>query len=186
MSQITYLFGAGASFHALPIVSQIPERLRNCIIQIKGYKFDNKVHNQDHFYGNNKLPPIDEILNTLVSDLEWLERESSHHQSVDTLAKKLEVKGDYNGLNRLKLALSVIFTYEQIRNPIDKRYDSFLASLLDRNGNLPPKLTLLTWNYDMQLELAFREYLNHDSLHTSRNGLNIRSRYTASNRKAGL
>jgi len=43
----------------------------------------------------------------------------------------------------------------------DPRYDGFLASILNNDGTFPP-VTILTWNYDMQLEQAYSGYLLED------------------------
>jgi len=54
--------------------------------------------------------------------------------------------------------------WKDINNPIDYRYDVFYATLLqafaDDKLSLPSNVNILSWNYDNQLELAFKEYEN--------------------------
>jgi hypothetical protein len=56
--------------------------------------------------------------------------------------------------------------WKNISNPIDYRYDVFYATLLeafaDEKLMLPSNVNILSWNYDNQFELAFKEYENLD------------------------
>lgn len=127
------------------------------------------------------------IIMLLVSDLEWLYEESENHLTIDILAKKYFHTGT-TSLHRLKKVLIAFFTFEQIfdlssnssfyqdissdedyiiteeykpRDLVDKRYDGLLASMLENNAeNLTFKenFKIVTWNYDMQLELAYKSY----------------------------
>src|SRR5208283_3946235 len=83
-----------------------------------------------------------------------------HHASVDTLAKKFYLKGDDSSLRKLKAVLSAFLIVRQERKPVEKRYDSFFASVLYRDKvtrelQIPSNIRILTWNYDTQLEKAF-------------------------------
>ena len=64
----------------------------------------------------------------------------------------------------LKVILSCFFTYEQLFNKPDKRYDAFFASILgDGDGDFPDQVRILNWNYDFQFEKAYSEYyLNYE------------------------
>lgn len=98
----------------------------------------------------------------------WLAEEVSRHASVDTFAKKLFLRGDADNLRKLKAVLSTYLAIEQARNNVDKRYDSFLASVLklgsDKNVLLPEHLRILTWNYDTQFEKAFCGFCRDEDL----------------------
>jgi hypothetical protein len=95
----------------------------------------------------------------LLDAVEWLIANAEKHASVDTFAKKLFFLHDLNGLRKLKAVLSSFLVFEQARQNVDKRYDSFLASVLNVNSNdevvIPENLKILTWNYDTQWEKAF-------------------------------
>ena len=91
----------------------------------------------------------------LINDLQWLLDISSKHASVDTFARKLSIIGDSKNLKKLKVVLSVFFTFEQIIKQPDERYDSFFASLYNENGELPENIRILSWNYDSKTKQDF-------------------------------
>ena len=65
---------------------------------------------------------------------------------VDDLEKFLKLRGCF-------------FILEQLKYPADKRYDAFLANILSYPGKkIPNDITILTWNYDSQFEIAYREF----------------------------
>src|SRR5688500_11353760 len=111
MKHITYLFGAGASCGVLPLNKDIPARLFKLIEELKKIRYT---------YGEDN-----QLKENLITDLQWLYTESDNHASVDTFAKKLYIKQQWQELKRLRLALSVFFVCEQLRKIPDKRYDSF-------------------------------------------------------------
>lgn len=91
---------------------------------------------------------------------------ASRHESVDTYAKKLYFGNQrtQTTLNDLKVLLSTYFSFEQSEGSgkVDPRYDGFLASTLIDDDSLPmlsKEVLLLNWNYDLQLAMAYREYL---------------------------
>lgn len=176
MAKITYLFGAGASFYALPIVKYIPEKLQSTINYLSGTTIElntDKVINKS--LGKNRIEEktLGEILGILVEDLNWLLEKSEAHASIDTFAKKLTIINDRINLTRLKHALSAFFTIIQIDETKEKRYDSFFASLLNSDGELPKHVRVLSWNYDFQFEKAYSEYSQAGELKTNRYRLNV-------------
>ena len=98
---------------------------------------------------------------------------SANHASVDTFAKKLYIKESYTELNRLKIALSVFFVFEQIINKTDLRYDTFFASLLSVPNEFPKNVRILSWNYDSQFELSFAEYSDNYSISHNQKRLRV-------------
>ncbi len=156
MSKIVYLFGAGASANALPIVSQMPDRIRKMIDELPS------LENKEEFI----FPSGDNTIKGLQGELSWLYDSIGNHATIDTLAKKIWLKG--NGFSdeyyRFKFATAAYFTLEQVYNQPDQRYDTFWASLLNTGvpDKLPNNITILSWNYDSQFEITFREYnFNH-------------------------
>lgn len=171
MSKVVYLLGAGASYgkrkapeeltnddvslieEGLPIVSEINEEIEYVIGIIDSIELDD---------GNYRLMGKkcegDDLKEELISGFEWMLKESSRHATIDTFAKKLYLKGDNNNYGRLKFLLSSFFFLEQHLHPYDKRYDTFLANILNMDYALPNDIFLMTWNYDVQLDLAYREY----------------------------
>lgn len=171
MSKVVYLLGAGASFgkrkdpeelsmddvslieEGLPIITEINKEIEYIIGVINSVDLDD---------GNYKLRgkrcAVDDLKEELISGYEWMLNESSRHATIDTFAKKLYLKGDNENYARLKFLLSSFFMFEQNLHPYDKRYDTFLANILNKDLALPNDLFLMTWNYDVQLDIAFREY----------------------------
>jgi len=164
MAKVTYLFGAGASAGngTLPITKEIPQILYGLYREIEEYKIDDSIGFTDVGEGNI----IFEIRDKLVSDLKWLHENVSKHSSIDTLAKKLYLTKKSEDLDRLKFAFSAFLAYLQSckGGTMDRRYDTFLASILSERSDwkpvLPNNIKVLSWNYDFQLELAFKQYYN--------------------------
>jgi hypothetical protein len=84
------------------------------------------------------------------------------------LGQKFFLKGDLLSLKKLKAVLSSFIIVVQARRGVDKRYDSFFASVLYRDGRrelkIPPNIRILTWNYDTQLEKAFYGFAENNGV----------------------
>lgn len=174
MNKITFLFGAGASCNALPIVKEIPERLKALIDILNSTTLmldDNKT-----FEGLGSVSPKSKRAYQLelIEDLKWLLNESQRHSSVDTLAKKLTIRRQFDKLERLKNVLSVFFIFEQAQKPPDERYDTFYASIIDSSGTLPENIRIISWNYDYQFELGYSEYSGKKDIAENQTRLNVK------------
>ena len=166
MSKVTYLLGAGASANALPVISTMFERMRKYIANFLKY--------QNSKWSLNGL-------DKLIKGYETLLLEAEKHVTIDTYAKKLYLQRESVKLNNLKTLISTYFVWEQtqvedVTKPdiygekitigsegkrSDPRYDSFLATYLYLNDEkivLNENLSIVTWNYDYQLEIAFHDY----------------------------
>lgn len=179
MSNITYLLGAGASANCLPIVSNLQDRLRMIRDYLKAFspeKLNEQAYVSDGFESQHQS-----TYTSLMEELYWLYETAEPHQTVDTLAKKL-YHTDHKLLLKLKRALISFLVLEQLlkHNPTweysgkpsleqfpqkkqlpDKRYDSFIASVLENDFaevKLQNHIKILTWNYDVQFELAYKNY----------------------------
>ena len=182
MEKVVYLLGAGASYglrdesgsmkyeavfphvdgtvsrirsecaniiEGLPIVSELPDRMRFKSSQIIKRRATVGVSS-----------PFHDKLDKLFKDLVWAQKESARHSTIDTFAKKLWLQNNWDDFNRLKRVLTAYFLLEQSSDLVDKRYDSFLASILgDNSGDFPANVSILSWNYDCQFELAYSEYV---------------------------
>ena len=175
MSRVTYLLGAGASYgertwnkngeiseftRGLPVVNEI-ERAVDLLIPYLHDSSDFYLEQTAHEY-NLSL----EQLKLVLDNLNMLKRACQSYPTIDTLAKQLYVthsfympeenlKGiNYDGLKRILSAVLLMLQDEKTR---DLRYDGFIASLIDENRNFPP-MTILSWNYDVQFELAYAGY----------------------------
>lgn len=168
MSKVVYLLGAGASYgkrekgqiitphgiqktthtfitEGIPIVNEINSELE---IIIEDLKNSDPNYQED----GNKI-------GNLIKDMIWLKKESERHMTIDTFAKKLYLQENMGEFERLKNTLSSFFIIVQLKYPSDKRYDAFLANVLTLpQKQIPDDITLLTWNYDSQFEIAYREF----------------------------
>lgn len=164
---ITYLLGAGASAHCLPVITDMVHRMRKMISTFERAK----LRPNENFTGIKT--ELHQATVELVNDVKWLIDEARKHQTIDTLAKKYYlISSKHDDLKKLKKILTIYFLYEQfypdefirdkeIKELPDKRYDSFIASIIDSkigSYKLPDNLKIITWNYDLQFELSYREY----------------------------
>ncbi len=175
--KVTYLFGAGASKEALPIVNEIPSRIEEIIeiLEKDEFKLPNNAFYDILDIKKSKL----QIQNELIQDIKWLLDKSKNHASIDTFAKKLRITKKYDELKRLKISFSVFLILEQTRKKADKRYDSFFASLLTENYiNFPKNVRIISWNYDFQFEKAFIEYSEENNLSRNQSILNVLTKFT--------
>lgn len=142
----------------LPLVSEIPGRLAYVINEIKNCQCSQNVVNVLFPLGTTGGTGFNTARDILLNDLKWLKDESEKHATIDTFAKKLYLKGQLTDFYKVESLLSVFFIIEQVINKKYGRYDTFLASVLDSKLNIDDRITILTWNYDSQFELAYKEY----------------------------
>ena len=164
MTKVTYYFGAGASYGALPIVNQIPERIENLISLMKRdeYKLNSEISYKENNIAQFSQLGIQELF---IEDLEWLLEKTKNHASIDTFAKKLFITEQDDELKRLKNAFSVFLILEQSITKTNMRYDSFFASILNDDYHpLPNNIKIVSWNYDYQFEKAYSEYSRNETL----------------------
>ncbi|WP_316817293.1 hypothetical protein [Pedobacter nyackensis] len=162
----TYLLGAGASAQCLPVVCNMAAGVK-------------EVH--DIFYNPSFLKckkALHPQLKIIFNELRQLEEICKRNYSIDTYAKKLLISGKTNEYEKLKDILSVYFTLQQKVKPLDNRYDNFWAALLTRKYDLPDNIRVVSWNYDSQIELSYREFAGIESLSESYSRLNMVSPHT--------
>jgi len=171
---ITYLFGAGASKNAIPINKELTASMHDELLLLEK-EFDANV---DGICDASVNPFVNkEIFRKLLIDYKSIVTESTGHQSIDTFAKKLYIRGDRIKLKKLKTILSIYFIIIQSKRQTDKRYDSFFASILEESHNIFPKnLKIVSWNYDYQFEKAYSEYSMDDGIDASTSILHIYSK----------
>jgi hypothetical protein len=165
---ITYLLGAGASYNSCPVWKEQGEKM---------IELSRKFLNIPNLTFENPKPDTLNEKQNILWDIGYFGNKALEYGTVDTYAKKLLINKASNELQRLKLAVSIFFTLwessiDGIKNRngelyknIDSRYISLLASIIESN-NKDPKLKenvrFVTWNYDLQLERAFKAFcLDH-------------------------
>lgn len=180
MSKVVYLMGAGASrgkrekdsngkdipgriIEGLPIVDEIPMRLERVKELFEQPVFDEKDTVKNGSTHASRLCRV--CQKELTDDFHWLIENTKKHATIDTFAKKLFITGQTKDYSKLKRLLSVFFKVEQLINLPDHRYDSFLASVVQANSRgklrISEDITILTWNYDSQFEIAYLGYLSN-------------------------
>lgn len=146
---ITYLFGAGASCEVLPLVDGISGGMYGMCLKLQEYteKVDPKLKTE---------------LKVLIKEIKELSEEAGKHASIDTYARKLFLTENKEKLIWLKRVLSFYFILEQffLEGRTDKRYDLFWASLAGKTiFDLPKNVRIFSWNYDLQFELSYSNYV---------------------------
>jgi hypothetical protein len=191
---VTYLIGAGASAQSIPVVNRFTSLIHDVIAQLNISADCMKT------VGSNvRGLSTEEILqgiSKLNNDLTWLVHSAQDLKSIDTFAKRLWLNDPRsNDLRRLKTCMIIIFVFynyvtikkdrtKSIDNYefIDKRYDSFFTTLLNRNDDgiisLPDNLRLVSWNYDLEVERTVRTFFRDDnrSYENVSNFLNVNSK----------
>lgn len=175
MAKIVYIIGAGASrgyrhsdkltdkeqkpvddiIEGLPVVAEMPERLEYICSILSNIIIEDKDNEAIRYEG---AKDVKDGIRELIDGLQWLKKESQNHATIDTFAKKLFLKQEFDDFEKVKKLLAVYFTIEQIINKSDARYDTFLANVLTEELKIPDELCIVTWNYDSFFELAFQEY----------------------------
>ena len=180
--KITYLFGAGASANALPVVRNLTDRFEIFC---------------NHFLEYLKSKDSDDFTEVKNQQKEIITKIKKHY-TIDTYARKLYLQNPRlhtnEEYNLLVNYLSAYFIYEQlsidsslacnkylenlfgytdiktvhtenvkkILTNFDYRYDSFFASILKHNEEnqliIPNNINFISWNYDFQIEKAFMNF----------------------------
>ena len=147
-----YYIGAGASAKSLPVAKDMP-----CCLQKLANKIATCAECSDDLNGR-----VAEIL----GDLRWLADSSQELASVDALARNCHLRADNEQMARVEKVLTVFFLLEQAQRPVDPRYRELLSYLgqLDERSDvaMPTDVRVISWNYDMQFEMAYAEFLHPD------------------------
>lgn len=169
MGKITYLFGAGASAKAMPTISDIKNRITEII----------KLLEKNHFNAKDNIPSksapgysYKELHDFLINDFHsfiksWedfnmdISIDGFMRHQFDNTVHWYENNSDYQLYKKI---IAAYFSIEQISNDkktddkyihyIDDRYIHFLQNIIE-SGKIPNSIKILTWNYDLQIELAF-------------------------------
>jgi len=169
MKNITYLLGAGASYNALPIQQELGEKMIELADIMKSLNLK------------------DNSINTIIKNLKEFGKKALEFGTIDTYARKLSFhKEDVLQLEKLKKTVSLFFTIWQFvdddttdlkifknkeednsiirkAKTIDSRYISLMATILEKvkeNIKIKDNINFVTWNYDLQLELAAKQFCN--------------------------
>lgn len=167
MSKTVYYIGAGASYgirnsdkiaEGIPVVKEIPaefDAFRDFIA--KAEIPEGEIIFQDIYRTGHD--DVENARRYMLHDIDSLISGIKEHATIDTYARKLYLTRRKREFERLKTVLCAFFVWEQLVHKPDGRYDTFLANVLDeRTLNIPKDISFVSWNYDSQMELAFRTY----------------------------
>ena len=157
-----YLLGAGASFGTRengigsPIITGLP------IVSEIGHELENMANLLSSFTLNEK--ELEECKLILIKDFRDL-KDRCTGATIDSYARELWLKKDMRGFSRVELLLTIFFIFEQIVHKPDGRYQSFLSKVAQKDIvydalELSPEIGILSWNYDNQIELAYRQFFS--------------------------
>lgn len=171
MANVTYLLGAGASFHSLPLVLEIPTHLQI----FADYVFKLPLGGKQKSYGN---------------DIIELKNEVDDYNTIDSYARMLFLSEKAESkikLAKLKSILCGLFMFEQLkkRYPIatlpqsidsgmpvkpnandfqklgktlDARYKSWFGKII-KGRCLNDEVNIISWNYDLQIEIGLESVI---------------------------
>lgn len=167
MSKTIFYIGAGASFgirengiivEGVPVVKEIPAEFDAFTDFIKKAE----IPTGEIFFQGMYKTGHDDVENdrrNMLHDINSLMQGIKEHVTIDTYARKLYLTKRNEELERLKALLCAFFLWEQLEHRPDGRYDTFLANVLDSTTlNIPEDISIISWNYDSQIELAFKSY----------------------------
>ncbi|PCJ89414.1 MAG: hypothetical protein COA57_02110 [Flavobacteriales bacterium] len=178
---ITFFLGAGASYNACPILEhQGKKMIRLATLYLPKEKAD---------FTKGKPKDLNDY-EDILWDIGCFGNKALEYGTIDIYAKKLDLNGSSPELHRLKQAVSVFLTVWQLTSDeglkgfyhdsekphvsdpnrqydfIDKRYMELMASALVRADNghikLRSNIRFVTWNYDLQLESAYKSFCPDD------------------------
>lgn len=160
-NEITYLFGAGASYQSMPLVGSFCDRLNIYL------DFLRRIGSKQSFIDHNK-----DLLRAVKS-----------HLSFDTYFKKLFHQKDQQiSIDRGKYLIYMYFLFEHLIDTnefsevgrkmtpsitkdfgCDPRYDALIAGLLkplSQKSEFYWNINFLTWNYDLNLSYSLYNFLS--------------------------
>jgi hypothetical protein len=173
MKKITYLFGAGASAKAVPVVKELPDKLDKFLERLRSDRIFSFSENDSILIGETSVLK-QKIKARLHLQLESLIKEIKNHASIDTYAKKLYLQPNSgNRLLHLKTTLACFFAMLQTLDNYDRRYDTFFASIITKTNEIPNHLRILSWNYDSQFEIAYTHYTSLEDIASIQTKLSI-------------
>ncbi|MGJ8666908.1 MAG: hypothetical protein ACSHW7_11110 [Patiriisocius sp.] len=185
MAKITYFLGAGASYQSCPILEKQAEAMIY-VAETDLYGINSPIRKIWKYENLSELQINSTKHEQILWCLKYFGLKAIKFGTIDTYAKKLNLQGNEEELNLLKLSVSVFFDlwenfYEKrylkfnLKNTIDRtneiltekkyqaidpRYISLFSIFLIRGKDgiikFNKSVNFITWNYDLQLEETFK------------------------------
>jgi len=189
MTKITYLLGAGASYYSFPIWKEQAKAMQT--IGNQELRASLQSHQKNivfNYTSKEEINTLSTDKQKVLWHIAYFGKQGEKFNTVDTYARKLYLQGEYTDLNLLKMSVSIFFDlwenfydekFKQIYprkkgehqnnnvnyEKIDARYISLLSVFLEKkssNIELNSDISFITWNYDLQLEGAFKMFIEKD------------------------
>lgn len=193
--KITYLLGAGASAQSMPVVSGMNQRMQifrdfitspsekkmfqlgaqpkptNSLVECLYWLIDEEARHYSIDTLARKLHIREETENTKALKAGLICYFLFEQMDKDNIQNDIVIKNtsktDLNEASEEKSRL-----LKGVLQKVDKRYDAFFASVLERSGNeysnyqysLNKNVDVISWNYDVQFELSFASFRNQNLL----------------------
>ncbi len=150
---VAYFLGAGASVGALPVVNEFSDGILEVIKELSSRS---KIAD----------PSTQRRFNEVTHDLTLLQTGCRKHHSVDTYARSFWLKRQDEHYNAVKWQICLFFDLRHYFFPKRRelRYDSLLSSIMDRGVRFPKNVSVVSWNYDYEIEKAYLPYTNYRAL----------------------
>lgn len=172
-----YYLGAGASANSIPIISEIYVKLKEAIKLLESSKLSILEKN----------PEFSDNYQRLLNIWKEIQEKLPRYPTIDTVLYNLQFDPDPNRFYYGKLALECLFSFWEWKSHVDIRYKGLIASfyrLINSNKQLHKPITIISWNYDIQVERSLcytlniklneiENYINRDPKNLSRNKLNL-------------
>jgi hypothetical protein len=184
MAKITYYMCAGASYYSCPILNKLSEVMIKVAETELTETTSTGSKKMIYSFSDEELSSLpDGNREKILWYIGYFGKKGILFNTIDTYARKLELTKDIYKLDILKMCISVFFDLWEnfhesrysfiLRNEdfkknnssyisIDNRYKSLFSILLqEKDGDieLNKNIKFISWNYDLQLESAFRLFL---------------------------
>lgn len=196
MPKVTYFLGAGASYKACPILNELGEKMIQLCELVHPDEF---VHKGNVIRDYKSIAPVEwSFKDRLLWNMAFFGSKAKEFGTIDTYARRLSLhRSLQDDLSWLKICLSLFFSIwqkstseewkrsenrkvdQEFRN-IDPRYLSLMASMLREDQGsvrINPNIQFVSWNYDLQVELAFDSFRRYPSLEQTSGELFFRPDY---------
>ena len=164
-SHVLYLFGAGASAEAIPVVHGLPEDMKKIAGRLTEW-----------YQNTPQVPPeIKERAEIICIDLEDLADKVNNFKAregieytVDKYISSLEKKQSTEAQVKYEKSKNTLATYILLRHffnndehiQLDERYGDWLRNVVPdrKEETFANNIRCLTWNYDLQMEFAYYQH----------------------------
>jgi len=181
MAKVVYFFGAGASYHCLPIYKDFYNRLNFFVEYMRPSQLEMSNHNSEIYkrlkeimldlpnYGTPDALVRRYYLSEDKKNEALLKNLISTYIIFEQLPKSKNLEGDIRNVlshNGIKEKENNDITNSIIKQ-IDHRYLHFLTTVLEVDrykGENWNDIEVVSWNYDSQFELAYSMIFNNDFL----------------------